>query len=113
MMHSRKPKAKKSAAKTKTKAKTKSKAETKAGGTAKKTKSKASDIEDWNALRTELIECLETFETRAFTECLEKYRGRTLNGKPLADVLSGVERKAQAFDFEGAIAELNVIGGDA
>ena len=107
------PKAKKSAAKTKTKAKTKSKAETKAGGTAKKTKSKASDIEDWNALRTELIECLETFETRAFTECLEKYRGRTLNGKPLADVLSGVERKAQAFDFEGAIAELNVIGGDA
>lgn len=101
------PEAKKSAAKTK------SKAETKAGGTAKKTKSKASDIDDWNALRTELIKCLETFETRAFTECLEKYRGRTLNGKPLTGVLSGVERKAQAFDFEGAIAELNVIGGDA
>lgn len=92
----------------KKKAKAKADAKAKAAAT-----TRTRDVDDWNAIRSELIECLEKFETRAFTECLDKYHERTLNGKPLADVLSGVERKAQAFDFEGAIAELNVIGGDA
>ncbi|MBP3895394.1 MAG: Hpt domain-containing protein, partial [Mogibacterium sp.] len=111
-----KPEADKTKDKDKRKGSTKAKTKEKAGEKGKdkaKDKSGRKEVEDWDALRAELTDCLERFEATAFTECLDKYSDRTLDGRLLTDVLSGVEKKAQSFDFEGAIAELNVIGGEA
>ena len=111
-----KPEADKTKDKDKRKGSTKAKTKEKAGEKGKdkaKDKSGRKEVEDWDALRAELTDCLERFEATAFTEGLDKYSDRTLDGRLLTDVLSGVEKKAQSFDFEGAIAELNVIGGEA
>ena len=86
------------------------------GGTPKKIKKASAgmrEIENWGELREELEQCLASYETRVFEECLGKMKGQTLGGRPLDEVLSGVLKKAQGFDFDGAIAELKGIGGTA
>lgn len=69
------------------------------------------DIENWDELKKKMKTCLESFETNSFEECLDSVKGRKLGGKPIETVLSDVLEKASNFDFEGAIATLDEIGG--
>ncbi len=68
---------------------------------------------DWESLKAELRACLESYETGSFEERLQRSEGQTLNGKPVTEVLSEVLKKASNFDFDGAIAVLDEIGGPA
>ena len=71
------------------------------------------EIEDWDSLKSDLIKRLESFESKSVEECIDKARGQSLFGKPVEVTLAGVAEKASNFDFDGAIAELNEIGGKA
>ena len=85
------------------KAKAKDEATTEAGA----------EIADWNSLKEEIRASLESFETKALEDCIDKVRGQKLNGENIEDALSEVVQKASNFDFEGAIESLNKIGGEA
>ena len=76
-------------------------------------KKSSSEIPDKDALFAELRQCLEAYETKLFEDRLAEYSGQTLSGRPLDEVFAGVLKKASNFDFDGAIAELNEIGGEA
>ena len=76
-------------------------------------KGSGDEIENWDELRNKMKTALESFETKAFEDCLDAVRGQKLEGKPIENVLADVLQKANNFDFDGAIAMLEEIGGKA
>ena len=71
------------------------------------------EVKDWADLKEELRGCLESFEAQALEDRVKEIGDKSLDGRPIKAVLSSVIEKAQAFDFEGAIDELDNIGGKA
>ena len=68
---------------------------------------------EWGALKEDLLRSLEAYEMKAYEDCLEKAEGISLGGVPLKDALAEVTLKASEFDFDGAVAALREIGGQA
>ena len=73
----------------------------------------AKELADWEGVKSELLEHLKSFEATAFEDRVKALRGHLLNGVPIEEALASVAKKASNFDFEGAIAALNEIGGQA
>ena len=73
----------------------------------------AKELADWDGVKSELLEHLKSFEATAFEDRVKALRGHLLNGVPIEEALASVAKKASNFDFEGAIAALNEIGGQA
>ena len=71
------------------------------------------DISNWDEVKEKMKASLELFETKAFEECLDSVRGQKLGGEPIEKVLEEVLQKVSSFDYEGAAAELEKIGGKA
>ncbi len=70
------------------------------------------DITEWDKLKAELTQLLETFEGDAVEQFLQDYQGRSYKGVEVSELLSGVMAKVEEFDFAGALEELETIGGD-
>jgi|GEM_PF-2028508 len=83
------------------------------GAKARASSSTDGEIGDWDALKVKLRACLDSFEAKALEDSVNEVAGQSLGGRPIEEVLSGVLEKAQSFDFEGAIEELENIGGKA
>ena len=66
--------------------------------------------DEWRRLKEQLIAGLETFESSAYEELLERYASRSLHDLPLSVCLKDVTEKVQEFDFDGAIRLLDPIG---
>ena len=71
------------------------------------------EVPDWAALKAELRQCLESYEVKAFEDCLTRAKGQTLQGQPLEDALAEVLQQASNYDFDSAMATLEGIGGAA
>ena len=71
------------------------------------------DISNWDEVKEKMKASLESFETKAFEECLDSVRGQKLGGEPIEKLLEEVLQKVSSFDYEGAAAELEKIGGKA
>lgn len=71
------------------------------------------DISNWDEVKEKMKASLESFETKAFEECLDSVRGQKLGGEPIEKVLEEVLQRVSSFDYEGAAAELEKIGGKA
>lgn len=69
------------------------------------------EISNWDEVKEKMKASLESFETKAFEECLDSVRGQKLGGEPVEKVLEEVLQKVSGFDYEGAAAELEKIGG--
>ena len=68
------------------------------------------DITEWKKIAADLRGLLETFESDAVEDYLDKHADRSYKGKPLRELLEPVMAKVDDFDFPGAIDELEAIG---
>ena len=69
------------------------------------------DITEWLSLYNDLLVLLKTYETDAVLDHIAKYEDRSHKGKALRDVLAPMLAKLDEFDFDGALVELEKIGG--
>lgn len=69
------------------------------------------DITEWLSLYNDLQVLLKTYEADAVLDHIAKYEDRTHKGKDLRDLLAPMLAKLDEFDFDGALAELEALGG--
>ena len=70
------------------------------------------DVTEWEKLKTDLSQLLDTFEGDAVVEYVSHYQGSSFKGVEIPQLLGGVLEKVDSFDFEGALEELGTLGGD-
>ena len=70
------------------------------------------DVTEWEKLKADLRQLLETFEGDAVEEYVAGFRNRSYKGTEVTTLLSGVMEKVEGFDFSGALEDLEALGGD-
>ncbi len=66
----------------------------------------------WEDVYRELSERLQTFESRSIEEYIRQNQDAMLDGRTLGEATEQLLAHVEEFDFEGAIAELEKIGGE-
>ena len=68
--------------------------------------------EEWKVVLSDLRKKIESYESNAVEDYIEKYKDTSLRDRPFGEVLKPVSEHIADLDFDGALSELEKIGGE-